>query len=158
MLGEHHLNAWKNLPYRMSTSVPMTIRWDGHLPVNGLDRRLALNIDLATTIADATGTTMSTDGLSLLRKRTRAGFPLEGATWHESDSLPKHPAFCGWRTTNWMYTRYTTGEQELYHYRSDPDELHNLAGDPAHRARRKTMRAKARAACKPVPPTFRWSA
>jgi len=156
MLGEHHLNAWKNLPYRMSTSVPLAIRWDAHLKTNGLDRRLALNVDLATTIADAAGATMQTDGLSLLRKRTRAGFPLEGATWHSFDSLPKHPAYCGWRTTNWMYTQYATGEQELFHYRSDPHEQHNLAGDPAHRERLRTMRRKARAACKPVPPTFTW--
>ena len=156
MAGEHHLNPWKNVPYRWSTSVPMTIRWDGHLPANRTDRRLALNIDVATTIADAASATMSTDGLSLLRSRTRSGFPLEGGPWRRFDSLPKHPAYCGWRTKNWMYTQYATGEQELFHYRDDRHELRNLSEEPAHRARLKEMRAAAKAACKPVPPNFSW--
>jgi N-acetylglucosamine-6-sulfatase len=156
MAGEHHLNPWKNLPYRWSTAIPMTIRWDGHLPANRTDRRLALNLDVATTIADVAWASMSTDGLSLLRRQTRSGFPLEGCAWHRFDSLPRHPAYCGWRTKNWMYTQYATGEQELYHYRDDRHELHDLSDHPAHRARLKEMRAEAKAACKPVPPDFSW--
>ena len=158
MVGEHHLNPWKNVPYRWSTCVPMTIRWDGHLPANRTDRRLALNIDVAATIADATSAAMSTDGLSLLRSRTRSGFPLEGAAWHRFDSLPRHPAYCGWRTRNWMYTQYATGEQELFHYADDRQEQHNLSDDPAHRARLEEDagvgegRVQARAAHLPVAP------
>ena len=38
------------------------------------------------------------------------------------------------RRGDWRYIRYRTGEQELYDHRVDPDELDNLAGDPAHGA------------------------
>ena len=41
------------------------------------------------------------------------------------------PAYCGWRTATHMYVRYATGRTELYDYRTDPFEQHNLAGDPA---------------------------
>jgi arylsulfatase A-like enzyme len=156
MNGEHHLNPWKNVPYRWSTSVPMTIRWDGHLPAYRTDDRLALNIDVAATIADVTSADLSTDGMSLLRARTRAGFPLEATAWRKFDSLPRHPAYCGWRTKDWMYTQYATGEQELYHYTDDRQELRDLSGDPSQRPRLKRMRAAAKAACIPVPPSFRW--
>jgi arylsulfatase A-like enzyme len=38
------------------------------------------------------------------------------------------------RTRNWRYIRYEDGAEELYDHRSDPDEFHNLANDPAHEA------------------------
>ena len=31
LMGEHHLYTWKNLPYRMATSIPMLVRWDGRI-------------------------------------------------------------------------------------------------------------------------------
>jgi hypothetical protein len=55
-----------------------------------------------------------------------------------------------------MYVRWATGEQELFDYRSDPNERRNLA----HRKRwadvRKQMGTKARRHCKPEPPHFDW--
>ena len=34
----------------------------------------------------------------------------------------------------WRYTRYETGEEELYNVREDPHEWHNLAADPEYDA------------------------
>ncbi|MGB8648671.1 MAG: sulfatase [Anaerolineae bacterium] len=38
------------------------------------------------------------------------------------------PPFQGLRTRDFTYVEYSTGERELYDLRSDPNELHNLAG------------------------------
>jgi arylsulfatase A-like enzyme len=149
--GEHHIIG-KNVPYQAATSIPLVIRWDGHVGAGRVDHRLALNLDIASTVADAAGAKMSTDGSSLLRPHQRKGFVLESAY----SGRYARPAYCGWRTANWMYVRYTTGEEELYSYRNDPDELHNLAADPAYAAQLTSLKAKAKDACKPMPPTFHW--
>ncbi len=36
------------------------------------------------------------------------------------------------RTPHWRYTRWSDGSEELYDHRVDPDELDNVADDPAH--------------------------
>jgi len=45
-------------------------------------------------------------------------------TWHYSN----HAA----RSRNFRYIRHRDGTEELYDHRSDPNEHHNLAGDPEH--------------------------
>ena len=55
----------------------------------------------------------------------------------------KHPAITSSyfgnhaiRSRDWRLIVYEDGAEELYDHRSDPDELRNLAGDPAHKAMR----------------------
>lgn len=154
--GEHRLMA-KNLPYRWATSIPLLVRWDGHVTPDSTDSRLALNVDLAQTISDATGLALTTDGLDLLGGVERSGFPLEGAPWIPGSSPPKHPAYCGYRTHRWMYAEYATGNRELYDYRNDPQELDNAAYLPADQPVVRRMRALAMQTCRPTPPGFAWS-
>jgi arylsulfatase A-like enzyme len=148
--GEHGLTG-KDLPYDGATRVPLVLRWDGHVPAGATDDRLALNLDLATTLADAASAPMTTDGLDLLGDRRRGGFVLEAMNGYAG-----RPAYCGWRTENRMFVQWADGSAELYDYRSDPFEQHNLAGDPAVRQVEDEMRAKARAECSPEPPGFDW--
>jgi N-acetylglucosamine-6-sulfatase len=150
--GEHHI-VGKNTPYNASTSVPLVIRWDGRVPAGQVDSRIAVNVDVAKTIASVAHVPMTTDGMSILGKRTRTGFVLEAGYSARYD----RPAYCGWRTKEWMYVHYATGEEEMYSYRSDPDELTNLAGDPAYAQQLAGMKANAKLACRPLPPSFKWS-
>jgi N-acetylglucosamine-6-sulfatase len=150
--GEHHL-VGKSTPYNASTSVPLVIRWDGRVPAGQVSSRVALNVDLAKTIATAAHVPMTTDGISILGKSTRAGFVLEAGY----NSRYARPPYCGWRTKEWMYVHYSSGEEEMYSYGTDPDELTNLAGNPAYAPQLAAMKAHAKQACSPMPPGFKWS-
>ena len=148
--GEHGM-VGKDVPYAPATRIPLVVRWDGHVPSGKVDRRLALNVDVAGTIARAASAEMSTDGLNLLGKPKRKGFVLEAMGGYRG-----RPAYCGWRTKHRMYVRWATGRTELYDYRTDPGEQTNLAGRPEVREVQELMRTKARAACDPEPPGFDW--
>lgn len=148
--GEHRMLG-KNVPYQEATSVPLVIRWDHRVKAGAVDDRLTGNIDIAATIADAAGTQMTTSGLSLLRQEQRTGLLLEAAS-----SRYGRPPYCGWRDADWLYVHYSTGEEELYSVPDDPNEMHNLALDPAHSAVVASLRGQTKNACSPMPPHFHW--
>lgn len=148
--GEHGM-VGKDVPYAPATRIPLVVRWDGRVPPGKVDRRLALNVDIAGTVASAASASMTTDGLSLLGKRKRNGFVLEAMAGYGG-----RPAYCGWRTKSRMYVRWATGRTELYDYRTDPGEQANLAGRPEMSEVQERMRTKAQAACVPEPPGFDW--
>jgi arylsulfatase A-like enzyme len=156
LVGEHHLVAKKNLPYDAATRIPLLARWDGRIARNSSDRRLALNVDLAATLTAAAGVSMDTEGLDLLGTARRSGFPVEAGRRYPADSGPDHPAYCGYRTLEWLYVQYATGQEELYSYAADPHELRNLADRPRYAGRQSSMRAQAVSTCFPVPPAFSW--
>jgi N-acetylglucosamine-6-sulfatase len=154
--GDHWLKG-KSTPYRFSTSIPMIARWDGRLPADQKDSRFALNVDLARTIATAAGAAgPPTDGLDLFGDTRRNAFLLEAAPGSIADDQNGRPAYCGWRNARWLYVRYATREEELYSYRSDPNELHNLARNPAYHKNLTRFREITRSRCLPVPPSFTW--
>ena len=153
--GEHRLMA-KNLPYHRATAIPLLMRWDGHIARNTTDWRFALNVDLAQTISAATGLGLRTDGLDLLGRVRRSGFPLEGGQWSPGSSPPKHPAYCGYRTHRWMFVQYASRDRELYDYRHDPQELTNVAHRPRNADTVRRLRLKTMRTCRAPPPTFAW--
>ncbi len=157
LYGEHRWTK-KEAPYEEAIRVPLVMRWDaaGWTPGTELPGVLALNIDLAPTIADAAGVAHPpTDGMSLLPVLQDDGSP-----WR-SDFLIEHlegtnpiPTYCAVRSERWIYVRYTTGEEELYDLTSDPFELQNLATDPSRASILEDRQARLQALCSPVPPGF----
>ncbi|MDQ3956528.1 MAG: sulfatase [Actinomycetota bacterium] len=131
--GEHGFSG-KGKPYRESVAVPLLIRWTegGHPRV---DRRMAANIDLAPTIAEAAGLPQESlghvDGESL----TTPG-PGRKALLFEYWSGEKRP-MPGWasiRTNSFQYVEYETPEgdvvaRELYDLKNDPWQLENVLRD-----------------------------
>jgi len=148
--GEHGLLG-KDSPYDAGLRIPMVVRWDGQVPAGVTDHRLALNVDLAGTISRVASAGMTTDGLDLLGSRRRTGFVVEAM-----DGYGGRPAYCGWRTKKHLYVRWATGRTELYNYRTDPREEHNLAGDLRRAGLKKRMQAHAMKVCSPEPPGFDW--
>jgi hypothetical protein len=155
ILWGQHSYASKGVGYRQATEVPLFMRWDGRIGRGVTRGRLALNVDVTATVADAAGVDMPWgSGRSLLRPGGRRGFVLEGSPQLEPASW--RPAFCGWRTKSRMFVRYATGEEELYFHGTDPYELRNAAGRPGAHDVLVNMRSRARGACVPRPPGFSW--
>lgn len=155
--GEHRWRG-KGLPYEEDIRVPLILRYDRLGTERRSLDRLALNIDLAPTIAELTGVqTPKLDGSSLLPLLTETAPP-----WRE-DFLVEHygappapavPSYCAVRSETHTYVAYATGEEELYNLVDDPFQLENLAGKPEFRDALEGMRARVRELCRPLPPRF----
>lgn len=136
--------------YEQSLRVPLIIR-DPRLPKarrGRVDSHLVLNADLAPTFCDLAGVRIPAayQGRSLL--------PLvrgeETSDWRQ-DLLAEHllefgariPKWEGVRGERYKYARYIEHDHEILHdLEEDPDELRNLADDPAHRETLRRMRAR----------------
>ena len=173
--GEHRWTS-KKVPYEESIRIPLIVSWPGHAP-RGVDRRLALNVDVVPTILAAagidpatptgrvgsTGDPVPAEGLDLLGGVRRDAFVLEHAT--DTDVAWSVPPYCGVRTDDgWMYARYSEagsaddGFEELYDVDADPLQQRNLADDPSFEGDRLRLRALARSMCDPTPPGYDWGA
>ena len=153
--GEHRWTK-KEAPYEEAIRVPLVLRWDAAGWSARTEVALALNIDLAPTIADAAGiATRSTDGESLL--------PLldgRSSTWRR-DFLIEHlegtnpvTTYCAVRSARWKYVRYATGEEELYDLDDDPFELENRTARPSSQEALTRLRSRLRELCVPSPPGY----
>lgn len=108
---------------------------------------IALNLDLPATFLDWAGTPVPEryQGRSLqpiVNEATPADWRTE--SWHEHFAVRNRiPAFEGVRNANFKYVRYFDADHEFLHdLKNDPDELINLASDPAHKATLDAMRAR----------------
>lgn len=120
--GEHRLPVGKLKVYEESSRVPLMMRGPG-VPAGVVNRTVASNVDVASTIVDATGAEpgRTLDGRSLLdvlagTAPERAGVPIRSATY---DAV---------HTGRWVWARHRGGpaERELYDLSADPFQLHNL--------------------------------
>jgi arylsulfatase A-like enzyme len=153
--GEHRWTK-KEAPYEEAIRIPLVLRWDAAGWTPRTETALALNIDLAPTIAAAAGVEApATDGESLL--------PLLDASasaWRR-DFLIEHlegtnpvTTYCGVRSARWKYVRYATGEEELYDLDTDPFELENLAARSAEEETLTRLRTRLLELCVPPPPGY----
>lgn len=151
--GEHRLYG-KSMPYDAATHVPLLMRMDGVIPANFTDGRMALNVDIASTIEGATGLSFpDLEGRDLLNSNPREGFVLEAMAKTDGND---RPAYCGWRT-NWaFYVKYANGDAELYDYTTNLNEANNVVGVDRYHDLVTQLRSRAKVACRPLPPGFHW--
>jgi arylsulfatase A-like enzyme len=141
--GEYRLMPGKLTAFDTDIRVPLVITGPG-VPAGARTDRMVENIDLAKTFAAIGHTTLAGDGHSLrplLVGRHPARWRNAVLIEHQSPPLLvrdpdyQQPAsgspttYEAMRTNSFLYVEYADGERELYDLRTDPFELHNVAGD-----------------------------
>lgn len=137
-LGEHRFYD-KRLMYEPSIRIPLMIRYPRRISAGTGSRRMVLNLDLAPTLLDLVGLPPPAhfQGRSLMTLLARPDVAWRTDWLYEYYEYPGNEEVkpCrGVRTERYKYIHYFTEPQEfeLYDLKQDPEELHNLYGDPAH--------------------------
>ena len=157
-LGEHHFFD-KRLMYEPSIRIPMLVRWPGRIKPGTRIREMALNVDLAPTLLDLAGVPVPADmqGASWRPLLEGRSVPWRTSWYYEYYEYPGEHMVRpnrGVRTERWKYIEYPEfhgksgnekrdfpAEFELYDLATDPDEAHNLFGDPKCAAQVEKLRA-----------------
>jgi len=135
------LRSGKGSPYEGGHRVPLIIRWPGVTPPGSTCAVPVMGIDLAPTLAEATGTPPTSetrsgfDGLSLvplLREPNpppERAFPRDALFWHYPHYHPGGATpYAAVRSKNWKLIQYyEDGRHELFDLDADPGETRNLA-------------------------------
>lgn len=151
-VGDHRLTG-KACPYETCIHVPFVVSYPRKITLPRADSNMILNIDIAPTLVElAGGTGISTfDGQSFLLLMEnpsapwRDGFLIEQ---YQDDGEDRSmtslvPAYVGFRTDEWKYVEYETGERELYNLLNDPYEMNNLALQPEYELTMQELSARA---------------
>lgn len=150
MLGEHGL-FWKNCFYEQSVGVPLILSWPGRLPAGQRSPRVVNLVDLGATFVAAAGAPAlpRSRGRSLLGIASDPDAPWLDETYSEyvTDETPQ---WTGPTTVQQRMIRsgrwklvVTRGERpQLFDLDGDPDELNDLAKDPAFDDLRRDLEAR----------------
>jgi N-acetylglucosamine-6-sulfatase len=133
--GQHRIPAGKVFLYEPAIRVPLIMRGPG-IRAGARVNDLVANIDLAPTIADAANARplRIIDGRSLLPLlRGKRPAPREILIEAPPSEVPRQ-VFAAVRTPKYLYASYGSGDEELYHLATDPEQLTSLHGDPAQAA------------------------
>jgi len=123
-LGEKFRWGKRSL-WERDTRVPLIIRAPG-FPAEGRSAEPAGLIDVYPTLLELSGhePRANPEGSSLvpqLRDPTAPRDPVVSTFFVNNHAV---------RSRDYRYIRYSNGDEELYDHRSDPNEWHNLAGQP----------------------------
>ncbi|MCJ7434138.1 MAG: DUF4976 domain-containing protein, partial [Anaerolineales bacterium] len=139
--------------YDICIHVPFVISYPDKITASRVDPSLILNIDIAPTLADLAGIPdiSNFDGQSFLKLLSdptavwRDGFLIEQYQDAEEEGgmTALVPSYVGFRTKEWKYVEYETGERELYNLLDDPFELSNLAAQSQYEQTMNDLSARA---------------
>ncbi|MBT5018313.1 MAG: sulfatase [Planctomicrobium sp.] len=128
-LGEKEHWAKRTL-WEESTRVPLLFAGPGIIPGKACAEPASL-LDIYPTLSELCGLPANShlEGVSLvpqLKDPTKArDRPAITSSYFGNHSI---------RSRDWRLIVYEDGAEELYDHRNDPNEFHNLAGDPTHKA------------------------
>jgi N-acetylglucosamine-6-sulfatase len=131
---DEHRVIGKGCPYEECLRVPLVIRYPPLARGGRQQPQMALNIDLAPTIAALARVPVppGTDGASLvpLLRGTAGGWRREFLFEYFANPGETAPSFAGVRTKRWKLTRYDDpSDDELLHLTTDPYELTSVRPD-----------------------------
>ena len=150
LLGEHSL--WQKFVfYESSVKTPLIVRAPGVAAGGGVCKAPVSHVQLAPTLADLCGVRLEApvDGPSLVPALRNPDVGGEAPVFAEFDLKSKQPKYMI-RRGDWKYCLYKDDLPELFDLRSDPEELNNLALDPAQNGRVEALRAALSAWHKPA--------
>ena len=150
--GEHGLTTERRLPYEESIRNPLLVRYPPRVSAGSRPGGLALTVDLAPTLLDLAGVSISASiqGRSLVPLFTktppdwRQSVLVEFYTNEQPFPHLRDVDYRAVRTDRYKYIHWVKfpGEDELYDLRADSLERRNLARDPKMAPVRKQMRAE----------------
>ena len=150
--GEHRLRCNKGLAYEESIRVPLVVRGPGVKRGRSEARQVAMNLDVAATIAELANLPPRGDGRSLVPLLHGKDPAWRGEILLESYGHPAlttgrvPPVWAGLRVAEdgevWKYVEHAGGDLELYDLVKDPYELESLHADTRHAERIETFRAR----------------
>ena len=144
--GEHDL-WWKTTFYEDSVRVPAIVSWPGVLPEGGRCDRVISHLDLNATMLDAVGAPPlpRSHGRSLIDLLNEPGnTPWEDIAFSElvlypqreqpydADPTPDGTIQRMVRYNEWKLSYYHGMRPQLFNLAEDPDEMNDLAEDPAY--------------------------
>jgi arylsulfatase A-like enzyme len=164
-LGDH---GWfdKRFMYEESIRMPFVLSYPAAIPTGRSFDRIVTNADIAPTLLDAAGVTVPArmQGRSFWGELTGSSEPQQDPDaegfyyryWMHDDSSHQVGAHYGYRTREHTLIHfYNDGlglpgcsdrrfpaEWELYDNVRDPEQLHNVADDPAHATVREQLEAR----------------
>jgi arylsulfatase A-like enzyme len=141
--GEYRLMPGKLTAFDTDIHVPLVIIGPGIRP-GSTTSDIAENVDLAKTFTAIAGTNLPSDGHSLMSllkgqsppdwrnaaliEHRNSHVSNEGAADFQQPASGKPTPYEAIRTPGFLYVEYSDGEREFYDLRTDPFELHNIAG------------------------------
>jgi len=155
--GEHRRERRKSDEFEEDIRVPLIIRYDPLTSSPSTDSHLVANIDWAPTFADLAGVpSPGADGTSLmpLIEKQQVTWRTDFAVEHLQGTGDEVDSYCTVRNEGYAYTKFATGEEELFDLTADPWELENKSKDPSYASILAQMAARAVTLCNPPPPGF----
>jgi N-acetylglucosamine-6-sulfatase len=147
--GEHGM-VDKRTMHEPSIRIPLIAAGPG-LPRGKVVKQQVLTIDIAPSVLELCGAPPLANIQGRSWKRLAQGRdPAWRKAWfyeyNYEKQFPYTPNVRGMRTDEWKFIRYPHGDgspdkhlAELYHLRTDPGELRNLASDPKYVAKRRAL-------------------
>jgi N-acetylglucosamine-6-sulfatase len=143
--GEYRLTPGKLTAFDTDIHVPLVVAGPD-VPSGATTEAMTQNVDLAQTFTELGGTSLPSDGhslVSLLGGNTPSTWPNAILVEHHGPDfgsanpdaqtgLSGNPTtYEAMRTPGFLYVEYRNGDREFYDLRTDPDELHNVVASLA---------------------------
>ena len=131
----------KRFMYEASLRMPFLVRWPAGIKRGTKSRAIALNVDFAPTFLDAAGIPVPAEMqgrslLPILRGRTPADWrtSMYYRYYHDPGDHDTRTHYGVRTTTHKLIYFWKKDQWELFDLVNDPDELHNLYGEPGQDA------------------------